>query len=94
MKPTQEQVIAWAREAGMQVDPENSFADQMYLAVLYRAFTLAYEAGCKEENEAVAQIIEEAPPLVAFAKNEHGGCLICGFNSESAASYIRARRKQ
>ena len=56
VKPTQEQVIAWAREAGMQLDPKNSFADEMYIAVLKRAFTLAYEAGRKDENEAATKV--------------------------------------
>ena len=94
MKPTQEQVIAWAREAGMQLDPKGSFADEMYLAVLKRAFTLAYEAGRKDENEAIAQLFEGAPKLVSAALNTHGGCLLCGFVPAVAVEVIRARREQ
>lgn len=43
------------------------------------------------EREKVAQMIEDAPPLVDFAKNEHDGCLMCGFTPKLAASAIRAR---
>jgi len=43
------------------------------------------------EREKVAQMIEDAPPLVDFSKNEHDGCLMCGFTPKLAASAIRAR---
>ena len=43
------------------------------------------------EREAIAQIIEDAPELVPSAKNDQGGCVICGFDPKFAASYIRAR---
>ena len=47
MKPTQEQVIAWAREADFwQGEIQNS------LDLFLRLATLAYEAGRKDENEA------------------------------------------
>lgn len=81
MKPTQEQVIAWAREVGMQLDPKDSFADEMYLAVLKRAFTLAYEAGRKDENEACAEVCDE---------QDHDGVMI----AKDCADAIRARREQ
>ena len=51
MKPTQEQVIAWAREAGVWARLPDTFQDE------FKAFaTLAYEAGRKYENEACAAI--------------------------------------
>ena len=50
MKLTQEQVIAWAREAGWTGPEENV----TYVAMLERFATLAYEAGRKDENEACA----------------------------------------
>ena len=46
MKPTQEQVIAWAREAGVWARLPDTFQDE------FKAFAvLAYEAGRKDENE-------------------------------------------
>ena len=46
----------------------------------------------KEEREAIAQMIESAPPLAEFAKNDKGGCLVCGFTPKLAAASIRARK--
>ena len=43
------------------------------------------------EREAIAKMIEDAPPLVDFAKNEHDGCLICGFTPKLFAFTIRER---
>ena len=54
-------------------------------------WTNALVKGVEGEREAIAQIIEDAPELVPSAKNDHGGCVICGFDSKFAASYIRAR---
>ena len=50
MKPTQEQVIAWAREAG---DAEG-LSEFFFHPVIERFAALAYEAGRKDENEACA----------------------------------------
>ena len=44
-----------------------------------------------DEREQIAQVIDDAPALVEFAKNEHGGCLMCGFTPKVAAAFIRAR---
>lgn len=43
------------------------------------------------EREAIAQMVEDAPALVDFAKNEKGGCMVCGFTPKMAATAIRAR---
>ena len=43
------------------------------------------------ELEAIAQMIEDAPALVEYAKNDKGGCLMCGFTPKMAAAAIRAR---
>lgn len=43
------------------------------------------------EREAIAQMIEDAPALVEYAKNDKGGCLMCGFTPKMAAAAIRAR---
>jgi hypothetical protein len=45
------------------------------------------------EREAIAQMIEDSPPLVSFAQNEMGGCLTCGFTPKLAALTIRERGK-
>ena len=50
-----------------------------------------YKMGMEAEREAIAQMIEDAPALVKFATNEHGGCLVCGFTPKLAAASIRAR---
>ena len=61
MKPTQEQVIAWAREAGVYHIAPNVTGSLLYMSQqsLYRGFFLAYEAGRKDENEACAKLVEE-----------------------------------
>lgn len=54
MKPTQEQVIAWAREAGG--DDWGLFRD--FMPEIESLAALAYEAGRKDENEACAEMCE------------------------------------
>jgi hypothetical protein len=80
-------VIEMAREAGFNV--EQGFLlritgideDLERFAELVRA----------DEREQIAQIIEDAPPLVKFAQNDQGGCMMCGFTPKLAAKTIRAR---
>lgn len=57
------------------------------LSVVDRMVKVEVEA----EREAIAKMIEDAPPLVDFAKNEHDGCLICGFTPKLFAFTIRER---
>jgi hypothetical protein len=57
---------------------------------LKRMIAQAVEA----EREQIAQMIEDAPPLVKFAQNDQGGCLMCGFTPKRAAAAIRARNEQ
>jgi hypothetical protein len=45
----------------------------------------------EQEREVIAQMLEDAPPLVDFAKNDQGGCLMCGFTPKLAAQTIRTR---
>ena len=54
MKPTQEQVIAWAREAGLHIATDVHWMPIIGLEYLEKATALAYEAGRKDENEACA----------------------------------------
>lgn len=69
MKPTQEQVIAWAREAGL-CDWETS----AYRNELEHGFALAYEAGRKDENETHAELVEALRRM----KLEKGFVCDCG----------------
>jgi DNA invertase Pin-like site-specific DNA recombinase len=48
-------------------------------------------AGAAAEREAIAQMIEDAPPLVEFSQNDKGGCMVCGFTPKLASAAIRAR---
>jgi hypothetical protein len=45
----------------------------------------------EKEREAIAQMFEYAPALVEFARNERGGCVMCGFTPEWVVASIRAR---
>ena len=84
MKPTQEQVIAWAREAEfydvsqmtMNVEWTCVLADIKHFA------TLAYEAGRKDENEACAKVCNR------FQERD------VGMQPAECAGAIRARREQ
>ena len=49
------------------------------------------EAAVAAEREAIAQMVEDAPPLAEFVKNDKGGCMVCGFTPKLAAAAIRAR---
>lgn len=53
MKLTQEQIIAWAREAGWQyAEDDNSGYEP-----LWKAMTLAYEAGRNDERKRITDLI-------------------------------------
>lgn len=54
MKPTQEQVIAWARGAGY-----GDALSMLHSRALIQLATIAYEAGRKDENEACAMVCDE-----------------------------------
>ena len=80
MKPTQEQVIAWAEEAGVHEGGKyNWVAGNRWETAL----ALAYEAGRKDENEACADMV-----LTLTCMGDAKECF------EVAATYIRARREQ
>ena len=81
MKPTQEQVIAWAQLSGIDVHTWMGVPD---LALLTFA-TLAYEAGRKDENDACAKVCEEYQDAVDRHKWPNG---------YECAAAIRARREQ
>ena len=74
-------IVFMAREAGM---PSLSLIDIGYLEKFAALVAAA-------ERESIAQMIEDAPTLMADAQNNEGGCLLCGFTPRLAASEIRAR---
>ena len=67
MKPTQEQVIAWAREAGLIAPTAILSEGRTYDRAVNLAYTLAYEAGRKDENEACAVIAFNAKTYLEAA---------------------------
>ena len=99
MKPTQEQVIAWAREAGFEDYESTSLSGNSDLdetlqvgeypigESVFLLAALAYEAGRKDENEACADLVQ------ANAKACDDGSLIQIYLASNAAA-IRARREQ
>lgn len=95
MKPTQEQVIAWAREAGLQYYEERRvpIVSLGYVAVtdLVRFGNLAYEAGRKDENESCEKLHEEM-----WASSVSADSTVEAFNGalKGYARVIRARREQ
>ena len=85
MKPTKEQVIAWAREARFY---EGEIADDIeWFTVLAN---LAYEAGRADENEACAQEAENRWLDKAHCTAEE----MYEMQKKSIAAAIRARREQ
>ena len=84
MKPTQEQVIAWAREAGFATSWTEAAGEALECFA-----TLAYEAGRKDENEACEQHLRDFSQtrMVPVLDTWRMG-LIAGANA------IRARREQ
>ena len=56
MNPTQEQVIAWAREAGY-----GDILSMLHSNELSRLVALAYEAGRKDERDSYETVLVEPP---------------------------------
>jgi hypothetical protein len=65
--------------------------EQEMLERIRHIIVQAEERGAAAEREECARMIEGAPPLVPFAQNDQGGCLVCGFTPKLAAAAIRAR---
>jgi hypothetical protein len=81
-------LIEMAREATLldSRDDWSSVPDEYREAI--NAFAELVRA---DEREQIAQMFDGALPLVEFAQNEHGGCLMCGFTPRLAVAAIRAR---
>lgn len=97
MKPTQEQVIAWAREVGLISEAASksiydgfteTFVDGYLLEA---AYTAAYEAGRKDENEACAKACEH---FISSKENNDAWTITRDLALQAAADVIRARREQ
>ena len=84
-----DEVLKMARKAGMELTNNHHGNTQ------FRCFSRELEYFAKlaaaKEREAIAQMFENAPPLVEFARNNQGGCIMCGFTPEWAVAAIRAR---
>ena len=87
---TQDEIIEMLRNSGAIVTPIGFVTEPPTLTVVDVMERFA-KLVAQHEREAIAQMFDEAPPLVDFAKNEQGGCLICGFTPKLAAEAIRAR---
>lgn len=79
MKPTQEQVIAWARDCGAAVEGKDIIV-AFEIGELESFVALAYEAGRADENEACAKVFNDNESEILWGSQ--------------AASAIRARREQ
>jgi hypothetical protein len=100
---TRDDIIRMAREAGISVPWDQEplpFALLERFAVLVvgshqpqssMSWREGYEIGVATEREAIARMIEDSPPMVSFAQNEMGGCVMCGFTPKLAALTIRER---
>jgi hypothetical protein len=83
---TRDDIIRMAREAGAMFE-HMSWVERDLFPVFARFAALVAAA----EREAIAQMIEDAPPLVEFSQNDKGGCMVCGFTPKLASAAIRAR---
>lgn len=75
--------IEMAREAG--------WPDSLIAPVIMAKLAEFAEVIRIDEREQIAQMLEDAPPLVKFVTNDHGGCLMCGFTPKLTASFIRSK---
>jgi hypothetical protein len=80
---TQDDIIFMARASGWMSEYESSTGFSAEAAFKFANLV------AQHERERIAQMIEDAPPLVDFCKNDKSGCLICGFTPSLAAQTIR-----
>ena len=87
-----ENIIKLAKESGFYIKDNEIYSmstqsDHELTEWIERFASLV----AQQEREKIAQMIEDAPELMDFAKNDKGGCLMCGFTPEIAAQYIREK---
>jgi len=80
---TRDDIIRMARECGLPDWEPVGEKIERFAALVAAA-----------EREAIAQMIEDAPPLVEFSQNDKGGCMVCGFTPKLASAAIRARGQE
>jgi hypothetical protein len=85
---TRDDIARWAQEAGFECYPTEIYVGEYECTDELERFAALVAAS---EREAIAQMIEDSPPLVSFAQNEMGGCVMCGFTPKLAALTIRER---
>jgi len=85
---TRDDIIRMAREAGFEDHSNPELWDCMIAP--HNAIERFAALVAAAEREAIAQMVENAPPLAAFA-NDNGGCVTCGFTPKLSARAIRAR---
>ena len=81
-------IIRMAREAGIEEWWDSG--DERW-EVLLEHLERFYNLAVQHERETIAKMFGPEMELVAFAKNDQGGCLCCGFTPKMAAAAIRAR---
>jgi hypothetical protein len=84
-------VLNWALDAGIHVSEKNSFADDMYISVLYRFASIATAAERKAAEERVADLFADMetpylPDIINAIRNERYTNL-----ADLCADAIRAR---
>jgi len=85
-------VIEMAREAGaIHIHERPKEFAVVGNEAIERFAELVRADAIADEREQIAQMIEDAPPMVKFVTNDHGGCLMCGFTAKLAVAAIRAR---
>ena len=85
---TKDDIIRMVHEAIAQTDGDDNIMDTPDWLEHFANLVAA------AERESIAAMIEDAPPLVEFAQNDIGGCMICGFTPKLAAESIRKARSQ
>jgi hypothetical protein len=90
MKPTQEQVIAWAQEIATQCAKQgvSTWTFEYAITRIMELRTLDYEAGRKDENEACAELCEDLP---AYDFVDRSDATIWDVATLECAAVIRAR---
>jgi len=84
---TQDEIIEMARQSGVRDDEHIfEFSEYKYLEDFVKLVA-------QHEREACAKMFDEAIPLMPFAQNDQGGCLICGFTPKLTSAAIRARKE-
>lgn len=90
---TKDEIIKLAREAGIEFDLIDEDEGPIWY-ITAEGLTRFAALVAAAEREAIAAMIEDAPALVPFSKNDQGGCMVCGFTPKMAAAAIRARGEQ